>query len=92
MPYIKPLDREIYDKEINALVEKLTDGDKYTSPTVGEVNYIISSIIWNVYRKVGPSYTLGNNLIGVLECVKQEFYRRQLGPYEDAKIKENGDI
>jgi hypothetical protein len=28
----------------------------------------------------------------VLECIKQEFYRRKLAPYEEAKIKENGDL
>jgi hypothetical protein len=39
-----------------------------------------------------PSYTRGNELIGVMECVKQEFYRRRLGIYEDLKLKENGDI
>jgi hypothetical protein len=58
---------------------------------VGEVNYVISSIIWELF-KYKRSYTIGNNLIGVLECVKQEFYRRQLAPYEDKKIKENGDL
>jgi len=31
-------------------------------------------------------------MIGVLECVKQEFYRRKVAPYEDIKIIENGDI
>ncbi len=92
MPYIKNSDRELYDKEVNELVEKLTKGDYNVAPVVGDVNYIVSSIIWNVFRKVGPSYTLGNNLVGVLECVKQEFYRRQLAIHEDKKILENGDI
>lgn len=31
-------------------------------------------------------------VIGVLETVKEELYRRVVAPYEDAKIKENGDI
>jgi len=30
--------------------------------------------------------------MGVLECVKQEFYRRRAVPYEEEKIEENGDI
>jgi hypothetical protein len=29
---------------------------------------------------------------GVLENIKQEFYRRVASPYEDKKINENGDI
>jgi hypothetical protein len=31
-------------------------------------------------------------LVGVLECAKQELYRRILIPYEDAKIELNGDV
>ena len=58
---------------------------------VGELNFVISSIIWKIFDD-NPSYTLGNNLVGVLECVKQEFIRRKLNPYEDEKIIENGDL
>lgn len=91
MPYIKKLDRRKFDVSINVIVNELSNYDKNTLPSVGEINYIISTLIWTLYKK-NPSYTLGNNLIGALECVKQEFYRRQLTPYEDKKIDENGDI
>jgi hypothetical protein len=40
----------------------------------------------------GLSYKSINDVIGVLECVKQEFYRRIAVPYEDKKIEQNGDI
>lgn len=33
-----------------------------------------------------------NEVIGVLECVKQELYRRLIAPYEDKKKDENGDV
>jgi hypothetical protein len=33
-----------------------------------------------------------NKAIGVLECIKLEFYRRVAAPYEDLKIKEAGDV
>ncbi len=32
-----------------------------------------------------------NALIGVLESAKLELYRRMIAPYEDVKMKENGD-
>ena len=32
------------------------------------------------------------SVIGALECAKQELYRRLVAPYEDKKIKENGDV
>jgi hypothetical protein len=28
----------------------------------------------------------------MLECAKQEFYRRNTAPYEDEKVLENGDV
>ena len=31
-------------------------------------------------------------MIGALECCKQEYYRAVVGPYEDIKIEENGDV
>lgn len=31
-------------------------------------------------------------ILGVLECVKLELYRRVAAPYEDRKIEENGDV
>ena len=39
-----------------------------------------------------PNYALYNAVIGVLECAKMELYRRQISPYEDRKIAENGDV
>ena len=85
MPYIK--DRGIFDVKINELVKLLTEPE--FKP--GNLNYVISSLIWKIFS-AKPSYTLANNLIGAIECVKLEFYRRKVSPYEDEKIKENGDI
>jgi hypothetical protein len=90
MPYIKQEDKKRFDSHIEDMVDALSDHG-FATPTPGDVNYVISKIIWELFNK-NRSYTIGNNLIGVLECVKQEFYRRQLAPYEDEKIKSNGDI
>jgi hypothetical protein len=48
-------------------------------------------MIWHLWDKK-KSYTLANNLIGVLECVKFEFIRRRLNDYENDKIAESGVI
>ena len=85
MPYIEQKERLAYDIAINRLVELLIDHP------IGHVNYVISRIIWKLFHHK-RGYTTGNNLIGALECVKDEFYRRQLAPYEDEKIEENGDV
>lgn len=43
-------------------------------------------------RAQGPSYKIINEIIGVLECVKLEFYRRIAAPYENDKQQANGDV
>lgn len=92
MPYIESKNRERYDEPIKRIVQTLkiwrTDTGQVNP---GELNYVISSIVWEMFRD-NTSYSHGNTLVGVLECVKQEFYRRLLALYEDEKYKENGDI
>jgi hypothetical protein len=59
--------------------------------SAGELNYEITQLL---NRYVGPaqSYAKYNEVIGVLECAKMEFYRRAVAPYENLKCKENGDV
>ncbi len=57
----------------------------------GELNYKITRSVLD-YLPVHPRYEDFNTVIGVLECAKQEFYRRMVAVYEDEKIKENGDV
>lgn len=38
------------------------------------------------------SYARFNAIIGALECCKTEICRKLISPYEDEKIKENGEI
>ena len=40
----------------------------------------------------GLNYQTCNDVMGALEGAKAEFYRRVVGPYEDQKIEENGDV
>jgi hypothetical protein len=87
MPYIKKEDREQFNVEVTALARKLY----MAAYKPGDLNYCISSIVWSLFD-ASPSYTKANELIGVLECVKQEFIRRRLNAYEDEKIAQNGDL
>lgn len=101
MPYITPEYREHYEPELDALIQKfMLSGDKEsTSCFAGHLNYVITSLITRVYtdylKKEGGlnlNYSDHNEIIGLLECAKMEFYRRKTAPYEDKKIKENGDV
>ena len=55
----------------------------------GELNYVVTRILKEVYPL---RYFHLNKAIGVLECIKQEYYRRVTAPYEDIKIQESGDV
>uniref|UniRef100_A0A6M3LST6 Uncharacterized protein n=1 Tax=viral metagenome TaxID=1070528 RepID=A0A6M3LST6_9ZZZZ len=86
MPYILPEQRKRLDIGLATLIELIKE-----EATAGELNYAITKLciakMDNTY-----SYARINNIIGVLECVKQEFYRRLAVPYENEKAEENGDV
>jgi hypothetical protein len=90
VPYIVKADRKEFDPEIEKLLSRLTNKG-FAKAKAGDLNYTFSKIVWSVFDR-NPSYATGNELMGMLECVKQEFYRRKLAPYEEKKIEENGDI
>lgn len=85
MPYIKLAARNRFEKQLNDIMHNLP-------ADAGELNYLISRIV-DIYIQVkGKNYANLNEVTGVLECVKQEYYRRVVSPYEDKKISENGDV
>jgi hypothetical protein len=59
--------------------------------TPGELNFAITQAIIT-YLGSDPHYKDFNEVIGVLECMKLELYRRMAAPYEDRKCAENGDV
>jgi hypothetical protein len=89
MPYIKPEARELLvqrfgDKEVEIGMVAVPD-------TPGELNFCITELI-RCYFNHKPDYQSINDIVGALEGAKLEFYRRVAAPYEDQKIKENGDV
>ena len=87
MPYISKDERERFRDFIDPLIDELIN-NKYTP---GQVNYIISKLIWSLFDE-RPSYTKGNELLGILNAVNLEFYRRRLVEYENEKMIESGDL
>ena len=87
MPYIKQEKRPLYKKEIDVLVKKLEN--QSLKEQDGDLNYIVTSIMKRLYK---PRYFNYNRALGVLEAIKQEYYRRAVAPYEDEKIRANGDV
>ena len=63
-----------------------------STETAGELNYAICMLVQKYLNEKKKSYQHYNDVIGVLECAKLEIYRRLVAPYEEEKIKENGDV
>lgn len=87
MPYVNQKTRDLVDNEVDALIKALYDN--HWDP--GMLNYVFSRVV-NKLFKLNQCYTTINDLVGTLENVKAEFLRRKVAPYEDQKIKTNGDL
>ena len=78
MPYITE------DQQFNA--------SAFGPKNAGELNYAFTMLIQQYIGPGGTNYQSINDVMGALEGAKLEFYRRIAAPYEDKKIKENGDV
>lgn len=63
-----------------------------TPITAGQLNYAIHLLIDDYIIKNGLNYQTCNDVMGALQGVQQEFYRRKVADYENEKIILNGDI
>lgn len=82
MPYVEQERREKLDPQVVYLASIVEDS--------GELNYVITRLLLMSLKS--GRYSDFNALIGVLECVKQEFYRRAVAPYEDKMKEKRGDV
>ena len=82
MPYIKQEDRPKMDVIIDDMV-------KFGVRANGKLNYILFKFC---KENVEPSYNNYKNFCGELRQCATEIERKILAPYEDLKIKENGEI
>jgi hypothetical protein len=87
LPYITLENRAKYEKVLDELIAILKSLP--VEEVDGELNYVVTKILKQIYPL---RYFHINKALGVLECVKLEFYRRVAAPYEDKKMKESGDV
>jgi hypothetical protein len=84
MPYIKSHKRYDFDEVLDQL--PVPSGP-------GELNYLFTKIALKFLKRFDPpAYDDFNDVIGALEGAKLELYRRHVVPYEDIKIRMNGDV
>ena len=86
MPYI-PITRR---GKIDLIVGELSEEARND----GELNYAITSLLIKHFASTDGiySYSICERIVGLLECIKLEIYRRLVAPLEDRKKEENGDV
>ncbi len=85
MPYIEKQRKA----ELKPLLDKI-----YLSGS-GEITYAVSILMMNFLKHNSPhllTFSVLNTCIGAVERALDEFKRRILDPYEQQKIRDNGDI
>ena len=82
MPYIKQDRRDVLDQIVDAMDVANVKAD-------GDLNYILFAFC---KRYVSPSYNNYKNFCGEIYQCATEIERKLLGPYEDEKIRNNGDV
>lgn len=93
MPYIKQEHRPELDMHIDALakaINKTASKEGGEGAFAGLLNYSCTKLALRVIPE--RRYKWIAMVTGVFENIKQEFYRRFAGPYEDEQIEKNGDV
>ena len=88
MPYIKLDDRRRFLADLDSINQEFNE----RGVSRGDLNFLVSTLCKYYMDQHGQSYSIINDIVGVLECAKMEFYRRVAVPYEDKKRTENGDV
>jgi hypothetical protein len=89
MPYIRKEKREKFFPP-NEPGITIVEPEQMEHP--GDLNFLITMLCKHWFTTHGANYQAINDVLGALEGAKLEFYRRVAAPYEDQKIKENGDV
>lgn len=95
MPYIDQTQRDLLNPIIDELVDMIVSMklDDETINVEGCLNYSVTKILHRVYgNSQSTRYSELNNAVGLLECIKLEYYRKVAAPYENQREFENGEI
>jgi len=94
MPYIKKDLRQYFEPIIEQYIEQIIagiDAEIISEKDVaGLITFAVFKLIRRFYQNAGWYDKM--DAIKVCESAKTEFLRRFVYPYEDEKIKENGDV
>jgi hypothetical protein len=77
MPYIAAEVRPPYEELIKSLARTIREATEDHTKRAGHLNYVVTRLLLDTYGRE-LLYWQHNEIFGMLECCKQEFYRRRL--------------
>jgi len=84
--------RDLFEKTQNAMMADYSPYNKKTRPLPkGELTYVVYALALSYFKGI-ESYTNISTAISSLQDAAEELRRRHLNPYEDEKIRTNGDV
>jgi len=94
MPYVKAVQRDLVDDEVNQMIRDIADRPGLLAYAVTRLSlgFVAETSALDVDGPRGPNFEDYAKAIGVLEAVKLELYRQRVAPYEDIKKDENGAV
>ena len=72
--------------------KRLAFADNQCPETAGDLTYLIYRLAKRYLKFKKKCFLTMCVIMGCFICAALEFYRREAAPYEDLKIKENGDV
>lgn len=91
MPYLGLKEmREKLDAVVNHFATVVSVKSMHGERKIIKAN--LNYFLFKLAKVTCNSYRDYSDFIGELESAKLEIYRRQIAPYEDKKIKQNGDV
>lgn len=87
MPYVKSEYRELVEKQLNEMFHKIMRVPR--EDRAGVLTYVIYKLFIDLHANRYSDFAI---LMGVLDCVGKEFYRRVIAPHEDEAAQRNGDV
>jgi hypothetical protein len=92
MPYISQDKRAMLEPALAKVFDALRQiqCDFPDDSFEGTMNYLFTTLLVRSYTL--NNYDEHNRVIGLLDCVKNEYYQRRVVPYERQKSFDNGDV
>lgn len=73
-------------------VKRALDGGQIQASEPGHLTYKLYVLCLDYIVVRGKRFFSVCEVMGALACCALEFYRRVIAPYEDEKIRSNGDV